>query len=90
MDKDPAHDNEQNAEAGIYRWRGEGPWKRLWGGLPQPLESFPYALLFGGDMLFTGLGDGRIYQSEDRGDGWERMDVRGDAPSRVLAMAWLP
>lgn len=49
------------AEAAIYRWSREGPWEPLSGGLPQPLDSMPYALSATGSHLFAGLGDGQIY-----------------------------
>lgn len=38
-----AHYGEQSAEA--YRWQGAGPWEPLGGGLPRPLDAFPYALV---------------------------------------------
>ncbi len=81
-----AHDGERSAEAYLYRWRGGGPWQPLGGGLPQPLDSFPYALATDADSLFAGLGDGRIYRSEDRGEHWEPLAIRGDAPPCVLAL----
>jgi hypothetical protein len=65
-----AHYGERSAEAYLYLWRVGGPWEPLGGGLPQPLDSFPYALAADADSLFAGLGDGRIYRSEDRGDHW--------------------
>jgi hypothetical protein len=81
-----AHYGEQSAEAHLYRWRGGGPWQPLGGGLPQPLDSFPYALAVGPDSLFAGLGDGRIYRSKDRGDHWVQMDVGPDGPTCVLEL----
>ena len=81
-----AHQDEERAEAHIYRWRGDGPWEALAGGLPEPVYSFPYALLMNSNLLFAGLGDGRIYSSEDRGDHWSQLQIDGDAPSSVLAL----
>ena len=81
-----AHYGEQSAEARLYRWRGGGPWEPLGGGLPQPLDSFPYALAADPGSLFVGMGDGRIYHSQDRGDHWEQLDVDGDPPACVLAL----
>ncbi len=83
-----AHRSER-AEAHIYRWRDGGPWKVLAGGLPEPLDSFPYALLINSTSLFAGLSDGRIYRSDDRGDHWSQLSIHGDAPSCVLALASL-
>src|SRR5262249_29150858 len=45
-----------SAEARIYRWRGAGPWQPLDGGLPQPLDSLPYALASAPGQLYAGLG----------------------------------
>jgi hypothetical protein len=81
-----AHHSDGSAEAHIYRWRGDGPWEALAGGLPQPLCRFPYALAMNSGSLFAGLRDGRIYQSEDRGDHWSPLSIHGDTPSCVLAL----
>jgi hypothetical protein len=80
-----AHGGE-SAEAYIYCWQGNGPWRRLGGGLPEPLDSFPYALAMSSDSLFTGLGDGRIYHSDDRGEQWTLLDVGGEPPEGVLSL----
>lgn len=85
-----AHYGEQSAEAHVYRRRGGGPWEPLDGGLPQPVDSFPYALAMGASTLIAGLGDGRIYMSEDRGDRWEQLTVNGNPPSCVLALILIP
>jgi photosystem II stability/assembly factor-like uncharacterized protein len=84
-----AHRSDGSAEAHIYRWRGGGPWETLGGGLPEPVDSFPYALAMSSGTLFAGLRDGQIYRSEDRGDHWSPLSVHGDAPPRVLALALL-
>jgi photosystem II stability/assembly factor-like uncharacterized protein len=84
-----AHYGEQSAEARLYRWRGGGPWEPLGGGLPQPLDSFPYALAADAESLYAGFGDGRIYRSDDRGDHWVQLSIHGAAPSCVLAVALL-
>jgi hypothetical protein len=75
------------AEAYLYRWRGKGPWQRLNGGLPQPLDAMPYALIASGDELYAGLSDGRLYMSTDGGDSWERLSLAGDAVVRIVALA---
>jgi hypothetical protein len=38
------------------------------------------------DSLFAGVADGRIYQSDDRGEQWTRLDVRGGSPESVLSL----
>jgi hypothetical protein len=75
------------AEAYVYRWRGQGPWQRLNGGLPQPLDAMPYALLASGGEIYAGLSDGRLYGSADAGDSWEQLAIRGASPSRIVALA---
>jgi photosystem II stability/assembly factor-like uncharacterized protein len=74
------------AQAVIYRWRSNGPWQTLSRGLPQPLDSFPYALAFVGQQLYAGLGDGRIYASQDAGEHWELLRLRGEELERVQAL----
>jgi hypothetical protein len=63
-------------QARLYRWRGEGPWQPIAGGLPEPLDAMPYALVATGGRLFAGLADGRIYETRDAGDSWAPLDVR--------------
>ncbi len=74
------------AQAYLYRWRGSGPWQKLAGGLPLPLDSFAYALASAPGQLYAGLGDGRIYASEDGGDNWHLLALRGEALPGVLAL----
>jgi photosystem II stability/assembly factor-like uncharacterized protein len=75
------------AEAYVYRWRDEGPWQPLGGGLPQPLDSMPYALLVHDGRLFAGLGDGRLYESGDGGETWKPVELTGQELARVIALA---
>jgi hypothetical protein len=75
------------AEAYVYRWRGEGPWQRLDGGLPQPLDAMPYALVATGSSMYAGLSDGRMYASLDGGDSWEQLALFGDPVPSILALA---
>ena len=81
-----AHNPLGNAQAYIYRWRGDGPWQALNGGLPQPLTSFPYALASAPGQLYAGLGDGRIYASYDKGDTWQQLSLQGESLPRVTAL----
>jgi photosystem II stability/assembly factor-like uncharacterized protein len=62
-------------QAHVYR-RRNGGWDVLAGGLPDPLPSMPYALLATGDRLFAGLANGELWESRDRGDAWQRCDVK--------------
>ena len=73
------------ARAALYRWSGEGPWDELDLGLPRPLEAMPYALAWTDGRLVAGLRDGRLLESEDRGDTWRDSGTPG--LSRIVAMA---
>jgi photosystem II stability/assembly factor-like uncharacterized protein len=77
----------RHAEARVYRWRGDGPWRPLDGGLPPVLESMPYALAFVGARLFAGLADGRLYASDDGGDRWQLLELDGARPGSIVALA---
>jgi photosystem II stability/assembly factor-like uncharacterized protein len=79
----------RSAEAYVYRWEGDGPWQALDGGFGGPLESMPYALVFAGDRLVAGFADGTLAASDDRGDTWRPVELRGDAlPGLVALAAW--
>jgi hypothetical protein len=84
---DAAHNRQGNAQAYIYRWRGDGPWQALGGGLPQPLTSMPYALAVAPGEFYAGLADGRIYHSRDGGESWQQLALHGDPLPCVLALA---
>ena len=84
-----AHNPRGNAQAFIYRWRGNGPWQALNGGLPQPLKNFPYALVSVPGQLYAGLNDGRIYVSPDLGDSWQSLTLTGDPVQSILALAYV-
>ncbi len=75
------------ANAMLYRWSGDGPWQPLDGGLPQPLDAMPYALLFADGRLFAGLADGTLYVSEDSGDTWRKAEFRDHALPAIVALA---
>jgi hypothetical protein len=75
-----------SAEAFIYRFEG-GAWHALGGGLPEPLDSLPYALRVEDGSLYAGLGDGHLYQSGDRGDSWHDVPIAGARPERIVAFA---
>lgn len=81
-----AHYLRGNAQAYIYRWRGDGPWQALDGGLPQPLRHMPYALVSGPGYLYAGLSNGQVYVSHDRGDSWHMLNLKGDVLPSILAL----
>ncbi len=69
---------EEGAQAAIFRREGEG-WRRLAGGLPQPLPYMPYALVTDPrepGALYAGMSSGEIWRSGDRGDSWARLPLR--------------
>lgn len=67
----------RDAQAFIFRNDGNR-WRRLGGGLPQPLDHMPYALLTvpgAPGHIYAGLGNGDIWHSGDYGERWEKMPV---------------
>jgi photosystem II stability/assembly factor-like uncharacterized protein len=77
----------REAQAYVYRWDGSGPWRPLDGGLPAPSASMPYALAFAGENLVAGLADGTLYASDDRGETWAQLELRGPPLPSVVALA---
>jgi photosystem II stability/assembly factor-like uncharacterized protein len=74
-------------QARIYR-RRDRRWSPLGGGLPEPLESMPYALAAADGDLFAGLADGQLWHSADYGDSWRSCSLHGDALTRLHALAY--
>jgi photosystem II stability/assembly factor-like uncharacterized protein len=74
-------------QALIYRRRDADPWEPIAGGLPEPLQAMPYALLATDHRLFAGFADGQLWQSLDRGDSWARCRLEGDELGSVVALA---
>ncbi len=71
----PAHIDGQ-AQAGIFRSMNGSSWERLNGGLPQPLDYMPYALLTHPEepgCLYAGLSNGDIWRGADYGNSWTRV-----------------
>jgi photosystem II stability/assembly factor-like uncharacterized protein len=74
----------RDAQARIYRRRGDEPWREV----ADPSRAMPYALAFAPDKrLYAALSDGRILASHDDGESWAPLELRGDAPSRLHALA---
>lgn len=78
----------RGAEAYIFRREGDG-WRRLSGGLPQPLAHMPYALITtpaAPGSIYAGLANGAIWCSGDRGESWTQLPVQLGPLRRVLVM----
>jgi photosystem II stability/assembly factor-like uncharacterized protein len=68
--------SENNAQAAIVRSVGGAPWQPLTGGLPQPLNHMPYALLTDPTTpghVYAGLSNGEVWHSTDHGDSWHQL-----------------
>jgi photosystem II stability/assembly factor-like uncharacterized protein len=65
-----------NAQAFIFRSNRNGTWEKLSGGLPQPLDHMPYALITDPaepGCIYAGLSNGDVWQSQDQGSNWARL-----------------
>ncbi len=79
-----------DAHGGIYRHNGTDGWRRLTGGLPQPLDFTAYALVTDRDApghLYAGLGNGEVWHSADHGDAWIRLPVTVPGGIRTMKLA---
>lgn len=64
------------AEAFVFRRVGSGTWEALGGGLPQPLDHMPYALVTDPrrpGVITAALANGDVWRSLDLGDTWSRI-----------------
>jgi hypothetical protein len=80
------------AEAYIFRSDGSPTWKKLGGGLPQPLNHMPYALLTNPaapGQLYAGLSNGDVWFSADYGETWEQLAFNLTG-IRSMLMVYLP
>lgn len=65
-----------DARTFIFRSRGGGPWQKLGGGLPQPLDYMAYALMIDPQApghLYAGLANGDVWHTADHGDNWRQL-----------------
>jgi len=79
-----AHRNNGNAQAVLYRKRGDAPWQPLDGGgtLSSPLPYMPYALVAPRDRpmeLIAGLQNGDLLLTEDAGQTWRTVNTGLDS-----------
>lgn len=82
----PAHIDGQS-DAAVYRIEADGRPRRLAGGLPQPLDHFPYALVTdpaAAGCLYVGLVNGEVWVSADYGDHFHPLPVNLGAGLRLL------
>jgi hypothetical protein len=80
--------SENDAQAIIFRNEG-AHWRQLAGGLPQPLDHMPYALLTergAPGQIYAGLSNGAIWRSADYGDQWEQLPLSLGRIERSLIM----
>ena len=79
--------SDHNAQATIVRSRRGAPWQALAGGLPQPLNHMPYALLTDpaapGD-IYAGLSNGEVWHGTEYGDAWRQLPFQLGSIERVL------
>jgi hypothetical protein len=47
----------------------------------------PYALAVGDGRVFAGLANGDLWESEDAGNRWHALDLRGNPPGSIVALA---
>lgn len=83
-----AHSDAGIAEAGIFRSR-DGVWKKLSGGLPDPLPYMPYALLIDPKApghLYAGMHNGDVWHSADTGDSWSQLPLNLGTTGRALLL----
>ena len=81
--------SENNAQACIFRSYADGRWEKLDGGLPQPLDHMPYALLTDPsepDHVYAGLSNGDVWCSQDLGNSWSRMPFNLQSVKRSMVM----
>jgi photosystem II stability/assembly factor-like uncharacterized protein len=78
-----------HAHASIFRSTPDGRWKRLSGGLPQPLDYMAYALRTDPaepGHLYAGLSNGDVWHTVDCGDTWQQLPLNLGRIARTVIM----
>lgn len=86
---EPSAHIDGQANAYIFRSAGGAPWQKLGGGLPQPLDYMPYALLTdpaAPGHLYAGLSNGDVWHSFDHGDTWGKLPFNLKSINRSMVM----
>jgi hypothetical protein len=86
-----AHRNNGDAQALLYRKRGDAPWEALDGELPRPLPYMPYALVTPRarpGTLLVGFQDGALAHSGDAGDSFRTLDLKLPGLLALAEAAW--
>jgi hypothetical protein len=81
--------SQNNAQACIFRSNSKGEWEKLDGGLPQPLNHMPYALLTDPSEpgnVYAGLSNGDVWCSQDLGNSWDRLPFNLISVNRSMIM----
>ena len=84
----PAH-FDGRANTSIFRSSKGERWKKLSGGLPQPLNYMAYALLTDSNApghLYAGLSNGDIWHTSDHGDTWNQLPLNLTGIHRSLIL----
>ena len=84
-----AHGRNGQAQAHLYRRRGDADWELLTLDQPNPNPDMPYALLTLREhpgTLIAGMHTGRILRSDDAGDSWRALALDGEL-YEILALA---
>lgn len=71
----------RDAQARLFRRRGEEPWEPAGGGFPDPSRAMVYALAAGDGRLFAGLSDGTVFAAADAGAEWTPLALEGELPA---------
>ncbi len=81
--------SEHNAQASIVRSMEGAGWQPLAGGLPQPLNYMPYALLTDPSApghVYAGLSNGEVWHATDHGDTWHQLPFSLGSIHRMLLL----